>query len=398
MLLQASAPSGGPGMPNSTVAPATGASATPSAPIPSTPAAPPASAPPAVPQGPATPGVTANKPLAAPTQPTQQPALAAGSRISLTIQSIDPKPIAPVTIGPGLVSTAGQTVPAVITGATPTGQPIAQTPAGPVAIENAPPLPKGAEIVFKLELPPTPPDARPQLPIADGRAALTAIRSWPALDETLAAIADRSPALAHQINSVIMPQADAKLSATLIFLLSALKGGDLKSWLGETAIREAGRANVDVLRRLQSDVRLLAGSTDDGEPAPVRPTGDWRVLPIPFHGDGIEQIRLLVRDDGDQDDAQDDGKETRFVVDLTMTSIGRLQLDGLIDVGARRFDMLVRTESILPERFRRDILGIFAASNETIGLSGGLSFRAAPDALIDAAPVDKPRADGGIMV
>lgn len=354
-------------------------------------------------QAPQAPGTSAG--AAGPTSPTPtQPAnpdgaLLAGTRFNLSIQAVNPSPSSPVSIAAAPLPALGQTFTAVVTGTTPVGQPIAQTPAGAVALENAPPLPKGAEVTLRLEADPVPPE-QTRIAGPDDRTRLTLSRTWPALDEAMTAIADRAPALAHQINNVIMPQADAKLGATLVFLLSALKGGELKSWFGETALREVGRANADVLRRLRSDVRNLAGGDrSDGDGAPVRPTStDWRVLPIPFQGQGMEQIRLLVRQEADAQDDPGKDKETRFVVDLTMSSIGRLQLDGLIDVGQRRFDMLVRTASTLPDRFRRDILQIFANSNEVLGLTGGLAFRSAPDALIDTTETMPAKSDDGIMV
>ena len=120
---------------------------------------------------------------------------------------------------------------------------------------------------------------------------------------------------------------------------------------------------------------------------------------MPLFGEAMEQSRLLVRrDSGEDEGPSEKRKETRFVVDLTLTSVGRLQLDGLIDPGARRFDMLVRTSAALPPRFRQDILQIFATANETIGLNGGLAFRATPDALIDTADAQPSHGDGGLVI
>ena len=325
-----------------------------------------------------------------------------GTRLALGIVSLTPaNPASPGAVpGPGPLPAVGGTFLGIVSGATPSGQSVVQTPVGQVALEQGPPLAKGAEIVFRVESAPLNPSEPSGIGSHDGRAQLIRGHGWPALDELSSTLAEKGPGLADRIAHLITPQADAKLGTTLLFLLSALKGGDLKPWLGEGGLRELTRLRPDSIRRLSEDVRALAGATDDADTRPIRP-GDWRAFPLPLFGEGMEQSRLLVRRDAGDDDSDEDkpAKETRFVVDLTLTSIGRLQLDGLIDPGARRFDMLVRTTNALPPRFRSDVLQIFASANETIGMSGGLAFRASPDALIDAPDVGtSPSGGDGLIV
>lgn len=351
----------------------------------------------------ASPPPTARPPAGAGTTPAQPPQ--AGVRVTLGIVSVTPAPSAPGNPpGAAAAPSVGQTFTATVSGTTQSGQPIVSTPLGNIAIDRAPPLPKGAEIVFRLEAPPSAPVEGSRLGGSDGQIGLRLGYAWQTLDELTAALASRSAAATtagtDRIVSLLTPQTDAKLGTTLLFLLAAFKGGDLKSWLGETAMREIERLRPDMLRRLGDDVRLLAGDGDEADGRIAR-TADWRSLPLPLFGAGIEQSRLLVRRDGGGNPDEDGkpGNESRFVVDLRLTSIGRLQLDGLIDTDARRFDMLVRTTSALPARFRSDILQIFSAANETIGMTGGLSFRATPDALIETADAAPDRgATDGLMV
>lgn len=344
-----------------------------------------------------------NSPNPAGTTPTTPSAVppAPGTRLTLGIVSLNPAPSSstPAALTAAPLPAIGGTFTGLVIGSAPSGLPLVQTPVGQVALEQAPPLSKGAEIVFRLE---ATPEAPPQSDRIGGRENVNQLsrgHGWPALEELNAALTEKAPGLADRIAPLTTPQADAKLGTSLLFLLSALKAGDLKSWLGESGLRELTRLRPDTVRRLGDDVRLLAGA-DDADSRPVRAV-DWRALPLPLFGEGMDQSRLLVRRNQQDDDAvdRDRSKETRFVVDLTLTSIGRLQLDGLIDTDSRRFDMLVRTTSTLPPRFRNDILRIFAAANETIGMSGGLAFRATPDALIDTTELQQPQArDGGLVV
>ena len=334
------------------------------------------------------------------TQPTAAAPPPAGALLKLTIVNVNTQPTGAPTLTPsGPTPTVGQSFIGTVSGATSSGQPTVQTPLGTIAIDNAPPMAKGAEITFKLETSPFQPSQSVSLGFGEAREGLVRGHHWRALDELTSALAERSPAFADRITNMLTPRPDAKLGTSLLFLLSALKGGDLKSWIGETAMRELDRIRPDMLRRLGDDVRFIASDGDDGDGRAVRPTGDWRSIPLPLFGEGMDQSRLLVRrDGGEETEDNEKRKETRFVVDLTLTSIGRLQLDGLIDPSARRFDMLVRTTASLPPRFRQDILQIFAASNETIGLNGGLTFRATPDALIDTTDATAPERDGSLII
>ncbi|MEQ8664805.1 MAG: hypothetical protein RIC16_03690 [Rhodospirillales bacterium] len=337
----------------------------------------------------------------APTPGSSGSALVPGTRLTLGIVSVSPTPAsAPIAAStPAPLPPVGGTFTGLVVGTTPSGQPLVQTPVGQITVEQAPPLAKGAEIVFRVETAPQSPAESVRIGSETNQAQLARGYGWPALEELSALLNERAPGLGDRVAHLITPQADAKLGSTLLFLLSALKAGDLKSWLGETGMRELSRLRPDAMRRLGDDVRLLAGTADEADSRPVR-TGDWRAFPLPLFGEGMEQSRLLVRRDPSEEETEvRKSSETRFVVDLTLTSIGRLQLDGLIDTGDRRFDMLVRTTAALPARFRGDILQIFASANETIGMSGGLAFRASPDALIDTTDKpQKPPRDSGLVV
>ena len=62
-------------------------------------------------------------------------------------------------------------------------------------------------------------------------------------------------------------------------------------------------------------------------------------------------------EDGEEGEEGEVEGATRFVVELELSRLGPLQLDGL--VRQSRFDLIVRTTSPLAAEMRRDILGIF---------------------------------------
>ena len=100
-----------------------------------------------------------------------------------------------------------------------------------------------------------------------------------------------------------------------------------------------------------------------------------------LNGSEIEQIRLFMRRKRRDDD--DTGPETRFVIDVDLTRMGRIQMDGLIIEDKKRFDLIIRTENRLTSKIENDIRTIFINANEMTGTSGGLVYRAAPPDFIE---------------
>ena len=103
------------------------------------------------------------------------------------------------------------------------------------------------------------------------------------------------------------------------------------------------------------------------------------LLPIPFFdGQQIQQLRLFLRRDSGGGASGGDGEEaTRFVLEVSLTRLGDLQLDGL--VRGKRFDLILRTREGLPDAMRGDILQIFQDANEVAGYKGALTFQSSRD-------------------
>jgi hypothetical protein len=169
----------------------------------------------------------------------------------------------------------------------------------------------------------------------------------------------------------------------------------------------------------RSAAATTAGSLSHGEPAAAAPTsaagsrslpghalpplgetgpaaarladafGDdgWRVVAVPWlAGDAVVPVCLSLRRHrrrpGAERDRADGG---RFVVEVRLQRLGRVQLDGLVRAGGRDVDLIVRTEAPLGEAVRRDIRRIFLAAGETAGLAGEVGFRAGPPAFVEPA-------------
>ena len=254
-----------------------------------------------------------------------------------------------------------------------------RTPLGTLRLPLATPPPTGTLMTLEGTLP-----ARPGAALGGGtRLAGPALtRAWPALTEAMAAVqrpgvpaaqVDLAQALTAAGNPLAqaIPRAGPTLGAGLLFLMTALKGGDLGRWLGAEPLRTLERAGRgDLAGRLKADFGQLSRLAQDAG-------GDWRLFALPVIGDGdVRPIRFFLRrHDGDDERSPPERRPPgRFVVELTLSHLGDLQLDGL--TRPQRLDAVLRSRAPLPEDIAREINRIFDAQSAAHGLYGELRFEA----------------------
>lgn len=265
----------------------------------------------------------------------------------------------------------------LVTATTHAGRPVLQTPLGTMTLEVQSPLPLGTRMTLELPI-----GALPQAGAGGGAESPVSLSTlayrWPALEEALQILQNQAgavPGAAEAAALGAIPQPGPKLASTLLFFLSALGNGEIGHWLGGKAmqtLRNAGRNNL--LTRLGQDFGQMSRLAESA-------SGDWRLFFIPlWDGNQAHQIRLFVRhgphdEPGQGDDPEDDS--TRFVLEVELSRVGNLQLDGL--VRGKRFDLILRTRAPMPETMRRDITQIFHDANEATGYKGNIGFQASGD-------------------
>ncbi|MDZ7714081.1 MAG: hypothetical protein U5L06_13725 [Rhodovibrio sp.] len=254
-----------------------------------------------------------------------------------------------------------------------------RTPLGTLRLPLATPPPAGTLMTLEVSLP-----ARPAAAGGSGaRLAGPALtRAWPALTEAMAAVQrpgvpaaqiDLAQALTAAGNPLAqaIPRAGPTLGAGLLFLMTALKGGDIGRWLGAEPLRTLERAGRgDLAGRLKADFGQLSRLAQDAG-------GDWRLFALPVIGDGdVRPIRFFLRrHDGDDERAPPDRRPPgRFVVELTLSHLGDLQLDGL--TRPQRLDAVLRSRAPLPEDVASAVTRIFDDQSAAHGLYGELRFEA----------------------
>lgn len=336
----------------------------------------------------------AETPTLKPTNP-EIPDLPRGATVALKILTITPPPLQPkqpgqpdggtgqgqaATVNPppepdpdALPSDLSPDTPILrgtVAGSTAQGQPILATRQGMLALNVPASLPQGTKVTAALANPAEVTQATAPLPMGD--LAPLSERDWPAMRQLMAALAAADPAMARSMLAT-MPQPNRKLTAALTFLLSAMRGGDARGWLGEDAsstLEKSGRG--DVLARLEKDFESL--KREAAEPLP----GDWRPYTLPMmDANGPKPIRLHIHPlNGDEEGGE--GKEkakpgSRFLIDVEMSRLGPMQLDGL--VRPNHFDLILRSHVALSPDLRVELIQVFADSVRAVGYTGGLSFQ-----------------------
>lgn len=287
---------------------------------------------------------------------------------------------------PATPSLAG-TITATVIATSSRGQPILSTGQEVLTLRGAS-VPPGSTVELAVA------GLRPSATLPDGPVASSS--PLPALPELVAA-AQAAGGPAHAALAAVVPQPGPSLAGQLLFFLSALQlGGDLRSWIGEparAALDRAGRGGP--LARLGRELKESADSS-----ARTAASGEWRAFTMPLSDNGaVQPVRLYVhrRENEGGDESADEagkGRSTRFLVDLDLSRLGRVQLDGLAQ--PPRFDLIMRTDSPLPEPIRSELQGLFASVTTARGLTGAIGFQVAPPitpAMIQATP-----ARAGILV
>ena len=267
-----------------------------------------------------------------------------------------------------------------IAGLTSAGRPVVQSPVGFLALDARADLRLGTPIALDIlaSRSGSAPDRSAPLPVL--------AREWPALESALRALEEQVGAAGARQLVEAMPRPGPQLTASLLFFMSALRGGDVRAWLGRAAVQAlelAGRGSL--LDALSEDFQTLQRAAEPSE-------NGWRSFLIPVAWDERRPIRLLTRHERRDDRDGRSGKPgTAFLVDLDLTSIGPFRLDGL--VRSELLDLMIRTVTPLPAVMRQDIKALFDGTLERTGIVGRLTFRASP--VMPPLPVDLDAATAG---
>lgn len=349
-------------------------------------------------------------PTASPTAPsaltpgttTQATTLPTGTRFSATVQRIEVPNASVTTPTPnaGAKSLAlGQVMTGNVTGRTTGGQPIVQTPAATFALGSpgaTANLGEGTKIAFRLDSQLSPATAPGTTLRAPGTTHdLINAKSWDNLGDALKTLVGADPGRLTHLAQTALPQPGGKMTAQMLFFLSALKGGDVKGLFGDSAMRVIDKERPGLLSRLSTDFQTMARLADEPQ------QGDWRLALIPlWTGEHLEQLRFFWRKN-EAEEGEESADDTRFVFDLEFSQLGHMQIDGLVKAKRNHLDLIIRTDQPLPPEMRAGIAEIFEDARDTLGLGGQVAFQAAPGNFVTVPSTDPSQmtapASSGLM-
>ena len=288
----------------------------------------------------------------------------AGTQIGFKIISTDNNRLssrASLNITRGLIS-------AQVAATTPSGQPILYTPLGVMITDEKLSLLAGQKI--KLQIIPNkiriPTDITPELRVSD----YFNFQEWTNLEKMIEEIRTTQ----HSINmeSIIskIPKPDNKMTAKMLFFLQALKGASIKNWLGIDNSIFLEKTNPDLFKQLDEDFLILSRNLI--EPG----TNEWRTTIIPImNGLGLDHFQFHTQDQSFHKENHADKKGARFIIDLELSHLGRIQIDGLTRKKNKNFDLIIRSERDLGDQIKKKINTIYLNFTKIMTFSGQISFQ-----------------------
>jgi len=288
---------------------------------------------------------------------------------------------------------SGQSVTATVVSNESSRETILQTPIGIIRLQPGTVLPAGSTV--KLEITSTLPPLETNATEATSGASapLTELaQQWTSLQQIVTLLAGRAGTSGFNVIQDTMPwvmpppglamppaAATQNIPTGLMLFMAALRGGDFRNWLGEANSKWLQDQGHDALiAKATSEFTLLARQFSEPQP------GHWQALFFPIAvGGEVQQARIFVKRDRKQGNNQQGKKndDTRFVVEVDLTQLGEMQMDGFVRRRDREvhFDLVIRSLIPLAKEIQQDILTIYNGTGELTGYKGSLSFQTVRD-------------------
>lgn len=278
---------------------------------------------------------------------------------------------------PQIATNSGQII-GTVDAMTPKGFPLIKTETAHLVLRTPHDIAVGSTVIFDMR-PLTADDiiaqsysttTMPVLQTAEEFAPLFS-KSWPALQDALQTSISPAQAAIMQSFKDTMPAPNAKMVPATLFFMAALRMGNIESWLGAGTLqllRDSGKR--DVADDITRDFGKIAGQSKETL------AGDWRMIAMPMlHDEHLSQIKMFIRNQQDPDNKDDkDAKPmTRFLLNLNLSRMGDLQIDGLMR--QKRLDLILRSEAALPALIRQDLMQAYTRALDQTAMQGALSFQ-----------------------
>lgn len=333
-------------------------------------------------QLPQQPAATTAPATAAPTAPNA-PISTTTSTAPPTPSTVAASPSPPISAPASSSVPAAQaplTFPAMVVGHLAHGEALVTSPAGLLVVGSDTYLPTQTKLQLSLVhvdepvLRPTQGEANlPQPP-----------KDWPGMTALLSMF---GPHTTGQTNLFSGSKPEA-FGAAFLFLLTALRLNTPKALIRDSALQTVQQAGgQELLARIAQELQQASGGWQrsgelgSAQQQQTAAASDWRSLSLPLLPDGqVSRLAVHTRREGEEgSQGQQNGSRNtqRFVVEVELSRLGPMVLDGLI--ARERFTLTVRSQRSLPITLRQEVTQVFADSIDAIGWKGQISFTSAAE-------------------
>lgn len=215
--------------------------------------------------------------------------------------------------------------------------------------------------------------------------AFMTLEPWSTLNSINDLVTNAAQAAASTQNlNAIVPNAitPSQMTPAALFIMAAIRAGDLSNILNDKSLEilKKDARGQSLLSRLGAESSALSKLSSD------QPTQDLRsmILPLSHHNE-IHKIALHYKQGYNNDDSeQSKSGRTRFIFDLNLDRMGKVQLDGIIQ--DKRLDLAIRTQQSLSKAMRNSMRQAYISALDEIGLFGELLFQYAPESWVTITP------------
>lgn len=204
--------------------------------------------------------------------------------------------------------------------------------------------------------------------------------TWPQLLDSVSNLGGFGAATSSLPRLPIVASDATHLGSSLLFFLSALKGNDWHAWLKEGGAQRLAQAGqTRLIGKLEEFLRKAVRDEESSD-------GDsWRTYALPILDQDMPTTPigypvLCVRRDregsgnGEKENAANQRqRNTRFLIDMRLSKLGAIQLDGLIS--QKKMDLILRSERPLPQSTQGELKTLYEKTLGSIEYAGLLQFQ-----------------------
>ncbi|PZQ44352.1 MAG: hypothetical protein DI551_10300 [Micavibrio aeruginosavorus] len=193
---------------------------------------------------------------------------------------------------------------------------------------------------------------------------------WPVMDDIYQTLLQTSPALAQAMARVSpSPANGSQLGAAAMLFVATVRAGDFTNWLGDKKLEALSKiSKADLASKLSQEGNAVNRSNADA------PANDWKTYPLPLLWQNeISKVMFHVRHEPHDNEKDNKDGATRFVMDLSLTRMGDVQLDGL--VRGKRLDVVIRTQLPISLSMQDAMRTAYAKALDGTDVFGDIGFQ-----------------------